>query len=163
MSPKLPCELLPGDHLIYTGRAFVDRLIQLKTFSMASHIEIYAGSDQSAASRPGKRKGVRLYPLRKEDLAYVLRPTMPFDFQAAMVWFYGHAIGAPYAYTELVNFFLPGAVFNAQGMVCSTFARMFDEHGSFYPFKPEWTELKVAPANFLMVNCFDWVWTKEKM
>jgi hypothetical protein len=150
-------EILPGDVLIYTGNSLIDWAIKLKTWSRACHCEIYIGGDKSVAARWPR---ISLYPLRKEGLAYVLRPVGKLDMGTGMEWFYSRANGLPYAYWELLNFYLPYGSINVRGMICSSFAARFLKHCGFMPFAPEWPKDKVAPANFLMLppQVFDWVW-----
>ena len=84
-------ELEPGDILLYGGRGLVDRLIQFRTWSDVSHIEIYVGEGRSVASRNGI--GVGKYPLRlPEGIRRVYRLKNKFnfpsfDFEKSLAWF----------------------------------------------------------------------------
>lgn len=69
-TPQFP-ELRPGDLLLYGGGSLAAWLIQFRTWSDVSHVEIYLGGGRSLASRAA---GVDIYPLRVLNLRRVLRP-----------------------------------------------------------------------------------------
>jgi hypothetical protein len=134
-----------GDVLLYRGRGLYSWFIGLKTWHFnVSHVEVYVGDLQSAASRDGK--GVGLYPVRLSDLAYVLRPAVPFQPRAAMWWFYKEANGLSYGWSDLLQFV--GLNINGKGMVCSPFATEFLRAGAVPVFNKE-PALKIAPFQFL--------------
>lgn len=79
--------LLPGDCLLYGPKpgSIFGWIIARKTWHGISHCELYVGKGRSCASRDGQ--GVGQYPLRTDQLAYVLRPTYPLDWAAYWKWF----------------------------------------------------------------------------
>ncbi|MEZ5421122.1 MAG: hypothetical protein R2708_27810 [Vicinamibacterales bacterium] len=77
--------LAPGDCLLYGGRGFFNRVIQVKTWSRYSHVEIYDGDGWSLASRNGI--GVARYPVRTDDLLTVLRLRTPFEMAGIRAYF----------------------------------------------------------------------------
>jgi hypothetical protein len=72
--------------------------------------------------QPRRAGGVGRYPYRAADLAYVLRPRLPFDLSAAMAWFES-VNGQPYGWLDLLAFVGWGG--DAKGVVCSPFATQF--------------------------------------
>jgi len=116
-SPPAP---QPGDCLLYRPTGFFGRLIAIKTWHPLSHVEVYVGKGVSVASRDGE--GVGYYPLRLEQLAYVLRPTVPLDL-AAGLRYARRMTGTPYGWMDLLNFV--GVNVDSKGIVCSPFATEF--------------------------------------
>jgi hypothetical protein len=135
MSPEL---LRPGDVLLYGPTGLFGRLIALKTWHALSHVEIYIGGGQSAASRDGL--GVAIYQARLHDAKHALRPTVPFSVMRALAWFAVHAKGQPYGWLDLLAFL--GVSKDMPGMVCSSFATQFLRAGGVPVFRDE-------PANFI--------------
>ena len=132
-----------GDILLYKPVSFYGRLIAVKTWHSISHVEIYDGSYRSLASRDGQ--GVGRYPLRMDQLAYVLRPTVPLDFDKGHVWFDGMN-GTPYGWLDLLAFV--GLNVNAKGIVCSPFAAGYLRACGWNVFPSDPIE-KIAPFQFL--------------
>src|SRR5690606_3796554 len=87
------CLLKPGDVLVYARSGFFNRLIELKTYSHVSHVELYLGNGKTSASRNGV--GVDTYDFDPYGLGYVLRPQGPVDMEKLMA---GHKsrLGAAY-------------------------------------------------------------------
>lgn len=101
MPPMDYGRLAPGDVLLYGGIGWVNRLIQLKTWSRYSHVEIYDGHGWSLASRNGI--GVGRFPLRTEGLLTVLRLRVAFDMDALRDW-HETVDGQPYDWWGLLAF-----------------------------------------------------------
>jgi hypothetical protein len=152
-----PTTLLPGDHLLYgPGRSIFNRIVCLKTWSPVSHIEIYVGHSVSVASRNGI--GVRQFPVRLTDLAFVLRPLQPVNMAPAMAWFASSAKGQAYDWKGLLCFVLAVKQGSRDKMFCSEFATRWDRHAFIHSFSPTWDADKVAPGNYLMSPAFRIVW-----
>ena len=149
----------PGDHLIYNSmKDLVDWGIMLKTGSPACHIEICIAPGKAVAARNGI--GVDDYPLRKEGLAWILRPKSPLDITSGLEWFYRSAHGQKYGWAELFNFWLPFSDLPSDGMICSTFAAFFGDACGFEAFNQNYDHNKISPADYTKSGAFDWVWTK---
>lgn len=137
-------QLRTGDVLLYKGTGLFSRLIGIKTWHFdVTHVEVYIGTRESAASRDGKGAGI--YPIRLDGLMYVQRPTVPLQLKAALDWHYREAAGAPYGWGDLLVF--AGMNVNAKGMVCSPYATDFLRAGAIPVFNRE-PSLKVAPFQF---------------
>lgn len=93
--------LMPGDVLLYGGRSFMSRLIQIKTWSRYSHCEMYDGGGYSLASRDGI--GVGRYPVRGDGLLAILRVRVPMDMDAIRNW-HETVDGQPYDWWGLLAF-----------------------------------------------------------
>ncbi len=157
---KLP-ELLPGDHLVYNTQDFFGLVTRIKTWSYATHIEVYIGNGKSVASRNGI--GVNVYPLRLTELAYVLRPNVAiFDIDRGMRWFEHHAKGQGYDWLGLLCFTLAVKQGAPHKMFCSEFARRFDRECQIASFNPNWDADKTAPGDFLKSPAFTWIYTNVK-
>lgn len=153
-------ELLPGDHLIYSGFGLADWFVMIKTGSWACHVERYDGSDMVMASRPWV--GIGRYAFSRKGLSAVLRPNQPLDLEAGRHWFYCiPQQQKPYSWPELFNFFLPFSVIKTRGMTCATFIAALDRYSGLDVFNPMWPENKISPADFLKSGMFDWVWSKK--
>jgi len=135
--------LLPGDVLLYKPKGLYGWLIRVKTWHPIAHVEIDMGDGMSAASRDGKGPGY--YPNRFTDLAYVLRPRVPFDLAAAKRYV-DSTIGLPYGWADLLNFI--GVTIDARGIVCSPFATEVLRAGGVPVFNSERSNL-IAPFQFL--------------
>lgn len=136
-------QLKSGDILLYRPSGLFGRLIAVKTWHAISHVEIYAGIQRSFASRDGL--GVDHYPVRTQDLAYVLRPQVLLDFVGGVEWFEQHK-GAPYGWLDLLNFI--GVPIDSHGMVCSSFAAGFLRACDWDIFPTDPIN-RVAPFQFL--------------
>lgn len=142
---ELP-RLLPGDVLLYAGGGFFSRVIQFKTWSRYSHVEIYDGHGRSVAARDGI--GVGRYPLRLDGLRAILRPKEPFDVEAAREWF-KTVDGQPYDWFGLLAF----TSAKRQGkenwkMFCSEFATRHLRQGKVDPFS-DYDADGIAPGEFI--------------
>jgi hypothetical protein len=149
-------DLIPGDVLLYKATGFYGKVIALKTWHNIGHVEVYIGESRSAASRD--RKGVGLYPVRFADLAYVLRPIVPFQLRAALDWFHRDANGLPYGWADLL--FFAGLNINRKGIVCSPFATQFLRAGGVPVFNKEMAE-RIAPFQFQTSELLAQVWSAE--
>lgn len=152
-------ELFPGDHLIYGRHKGWDPfswVTQIKTWSPAVHIEVYAGDGRSFASRNGL--GVALYPWRADQLIAILRPLNKFDMDSARRWFYEVANGEGYDWLGLLCFTYAVSQGDPTKMFCSEFATRFGRMGGVDAVHRDFDADKVAPAAFLMSPSFDHVW-----
>ena len=150
-----PCDLLPGDHLLYgPGYSIVEHIVCIKTWCWVCHIEIYIGGGRSIASR--NMIGVGQYPLRLAQLAYVLRPVSfsPPNVEAVMEWF-KTVDGEGYDFLGLMCFFLAVKRGSLDRMFCSEFACRADRPMAINSFARHWDADKVAPGNFLMSPAFE--------
>ncbi len=94
-------QIKAGDVLLYSGKGWIDRAIQAKTWSRYSHCEIYDGGGYALASRNGI--GVSRYPVRLHGLLAIMRLRVPFDMQAIRDWF-DSVDGQPYDWWGLLAF-----------------------------------------------------------
>lgn len=150
--------LRPGDVLLYTGGSFFSRLIQFKTWSRYSHVEVYDGEGLSVASRDGQ--GVGRYPLRMDGLRVILRPLGKFDVEAARAWF-PTVDGQPYDWFGLLAF----TSAKRQGknnwkMFCSEFACRYLRAGGVDPFS-KYDADGIAPGEFIKSSTLIIVWKSE--
>lgn len=156
-------ELQPGDVLLYQGRGFFSWAIRVKTFSPVSHVELAAGDGRAFASRDGE--GVGTYPLRKDDLYAILRPTVPFtEFEwDALVKVQAHSIGQAYDWWGLFGFFHPGTgVDGTSKAFCSEhIARLFKLAGRPL-FGFAYPSDKVTPGMFLACPLLDTIWQETR-
>lgn len=137
--------LRPGDTLLYGPVGFFGWLIKFHTGGPCAHVEVYMGNGQTIASRDGA--GVNRYPLRLAQLVTVLRPTRPFNADAAWFWFDWHGKGQKYGWADLLNFC--GYRVNAPGMVCSPCATYVLRAGGVPVFGTVEAE-HIAPNDFLL-------------
>lgn len=158
MNQQIPL-LQPGDHLLYEGNNIFDMVINVKTWSLVSHIEIYAGDGKTVASRNGR--GVDMYNYSPMNLHAVLRPSGAFDFSLGMKWFDETAKGQKYDWKGLLCFALAVKQGSPNKMFCSEFANRFDNHAGFFPFNYNWDSDKIAPGNFLMSPAFSWIYVRN--
>lgn len=151
-------ELKPGDCLLYHPVPFspshfmgwlFGEAIARKTWHNISHVEVYAGKEQSVASRDGK--GVDIYPFRSDQLAYILRPTQNFNFDEAFNWFLT-VKGQGYDWKGLLRFVYTNEASTyslaPQKMFCSEFATRFYRAGGLDLFGGEDADA-IAPFQFL--------------
>jgi hypothetical protein len=148
--------LKPGDVLIYGGHGLVDLVINLKTWSFASHVEIAVTENLSIASRNGI--GVGLYSHRSKGLRYVLRPNILFDFDNGMAWFKSCANGKPYAWSDLLGF-INIRLDTGDGLICSEFAAMFFDHCAAPLFSPQYPRGVICPRDNLISPRLDLIWS----
>jgi hypothetical protein len=135
----------PGDCLIFSRSGLFDDIIRVKTWSPATHVEIYLNADKTVASRNGK--GVAIYPADLSGLYCVLRPQDGlFDINKAIAAF-PKWNGRPYGWLALFSFCLIDL--HDKGLFCSEFATLFYRDGGFDPFNETIKADTVAPATFL--------------
>jgi uncharacterized protein YycO len=151
--------LLPGDALIYRPSNLVGYIIALKTWTWASHIEIYIGDLQSIAARPS---GVNIYPIRYDKYTtHVLRPKKKLNVKKAMDWFHTEAMNDKYDYIGLFDFFsYKDGKLSPKAEVCSVLASLWYNQAGFYPFSKDYPINKISPAQFLQSNAFHIIWKK---
>jgi hypothetical protein len=158
----LPPYMLPGDICLYKTKGLYGWFIRFHTGHKIGHVEVYVGNGESVASRD--RIGVGKYPFREEDLAYILRATVPVNLANGMLWF-TTVKGQPYGWADLLQFC--GYEVDGKGMVCSPFATMFCRAmgliGKNDPFNGEPAN-KIAPFQFKLSPLFttirDFVFTQ---
>lgn len=143
LSFTLPNSLQPGDVLLYKPKGFFGWVIRLKTWHPIAHVEVYMGDGTSAASRDGQ--GVGRYPWRNTELAYVLRPGVPFDVGKANAYI-DSMVGTRYGWWDLLNF--TGWKVDTKGIVCSPFATELLRAAGVPVFNDEASNL-IAPFEFL--------------
>lgn len=152
-----PVELQFGDCLLYSTKwDLVDIIIRIKSWSVASHVEVYVGGNQSVASRNGI--GVNKYPLRREGLVAVLRPKAPLDRDAGMAWFYSQACGQKYDFLGLMCFFLAVKRGSPDRQFCSEFSTNFYRACQFEPFNADDSADTIAPGTNLFSSQLEHVW-----
>lgn len=145
----------PGDCLLYRPRGVFGWIIAVKTWHRIAHVEVAIGDGEAVASRDGV--GVGRYPLRLEDLAYILRPRAPFNLSAALRWF-ATVDDQRYDWVGLMRFVLVGSVAkvaNNRAQFCSEFATRFYRAGALEPFHASEDADAIAPATFLLSEDFD--------
>jgi hypothetical protein len=137
--------LQPGDVLLYSGNGLVGWWIKIKTWSDVSHCETYIGEDMTAGSR--EPFGVRTFqPVRRKNLKYVYRPTVPFDFKKGWKW-HKTVVGQRYDFLGLLVFYLAAKSGRMDRMFCSEHtARMANEMG-IMPFGSCDCD-RIAPGQF---------------
>jgi len=133
----------PGDVLLYRPTGLYGWFIRVKTWHPIGHVEIAMGNGLSTASRD--KQGVNYYPTRTSDLAYVLRPAVAFDLEAAQRYV-STMIGMPYGWWDLANFV--GIPVDSKGIVCSPYATLVLRAGTVPIFAREAANL-IAPFQFL--------------
>ncbi len=136
-------ELQPGDILLYGGGDVVSRLIQFRTWSDVSHIEIYVGDGRSVASRNGV--GVGQYPLRVAGLRRVYRPKVFLNLLQGLNWF-ATVNGTPYGWADLLRFYLINVP--TKGLICSEFADLFFRNCNLPLFNTNYPEGAVCPGDY---------------
>jgi hypothetical protein len=146
--------LQPGDCLLYRPTGILGRIIAIKTWHPVAHVEIAVAPGKAVAARD--LRGVNLYPTRWSELAYVVRPTAPFDIKKAMEYF-DEVRGQPYDLFGLFRFFgKKGETTDKQ--FCSEFATRFYRAGGLDPFPGEPADL-VPPFYFAgLTDGFQVIW-----
>ena len=121
MTPIAQYQLQPGDILVFSRRTLYNLVIMLKTWSMATHTEVYIGDGRTIASRNGK--GCANYPLDLDGIYRVLRPVIPFDLKSGIADFNSKYNGKPYGWLALFSFCLIDLHDN--GLFCSELTTLF--------------------------------------
>ena len=162
-----PRSLIPGDVLLY-GRTpflksplgwFFGLVINIKTWSRYSHVEVFVGNGISMASRDGV--GVGYYPFRTEQLEKVRRPSAKdFDFKRGSKWVFS-VDGQKYDWLGLLCFTYAVHSGSKTKQFCSEFATRFYRKAGLEPFNPEVDADHVAPAQFDQSAAFRTVWKKS--
>lgn len=148
--------LQPGDVLLYRPTGVFGFLISLKTWHRISHVEVVVAPGTAVASRDAK--GVNEYPLRWAQLAYVLRPTVPFDLTKAMEYF-KTVKGQKYDFFGLLAFYRTKAAASNGKQFCSEFATNFYRAGGLDPFHGERAEI-IPPFYFeTLADGFKKIWS----
>lgn len=151
-------ELMPGDILLYGGSGLVDRLIQFRTWSDVSHIEIYVGEGRSVASRNGI--GVGLWDRRLDGLrrVYRVKAGVVFDLEKSVAWF-KTVDGTGYGWFDLLRFYLINVP--TKKLICSEFADLFFRNGGLPLFNTNYPEGAVCPGDFEKISdlVVDELWT----
>jgi hypothetical protein len=155
--------LRAGDCLFYGGWDIENLVVGLKTWSRATHIEVFVGNGFSMASRPGT--GCHIYPLRKQGIRYILRPAGKLDLENGMAFFHSNMEGLAYGYTDLTQF-LPALDwcfkklgFKVHGIICSQAGDEFYRACAFRAFNTNYPAGMVVPRDFLVSPVFDLVWS----
>jgi hypothetical protein len=143
---NLPADLIPGDVLLYSGTSFFSKVIEVKTFSAISHVEVYFGDGKTVTARP---EGANIYDFTPVDLAEVRRPTFPIDIKRAEPWL--NAIkGMPYGWPDM-EIFAGLKAPNDGSLVCSEVSAMLLHNartGELSTFATDADLRRIAPAHF---------------
>lgn len=149
----------PGDIWVFARKGFFNRIVQIKTWSRFSHVEVVAYQTDHGPELAASRNvvGVNLYQPEPEGLALIVRPTVPFDRHAAVRWFIDRAYGQGYDYIGLLNFFTARTLGNNNRMFCSEFATRFLRRGGIDPFPGADADC-VPPSWFALNSVLSVVW-----
>lgn len=162
-----PSKLIAGDCLLYKRTPFrrsplgwfFGLVINVKTWSRFSHVEVYDGDGKSLASRDGK--GVGRYKLRMEELAEVRRPTaLNFCHETGSRWF-NSVEGQKYDWLGLLCFTLAVRQGARDKMFCSEFATRFYRKSGLELFNPDDDADKIAPAQMHQTPTLTTVWSEK--
>jgi hypothetical protein len=153
---KFPDDLCIGDVLLYHGTSLFNRITDLKTGGLVDHVEIYVGDGKTVAARP---EGFNLYDFRPEGLAQVRRLTIPFDKDAADVWF-EHVRGVEYDTPGLLQFFNIDESNN--GFICSVGGAYYLRMGHALLFADDCDWNKLSPRDFQIVREAIAIWNRPK-
>jgi len=153
ISPKLE----PGDVLVYNRSGRMNWVIRIKTWSRFTHVEVAISDAQVFASRNGE--GVGIYRVDPQGLAMVLRPSPPFDVDAALKWArFANVLGQGYDWLGLLNFTYARLASRENGkMFCSEAAVRFLRQGGLDPF-PRVDADTIAPRDFTLSPLFIPTW-----
>jgi hypothetical protein len=102
--------------------------------------------------------------METKKLAYVLRPKPehPFNFDAAMAWFWDKANGQSYDFWGLFCFYLAAKQSSKTKQFCSELLTRWYRAGGFGPVS-EWCDADdVSPAQFLQSTGYDLVWRAKE-
>jgi len=136
---------------LYGPRGVFGWVIWLKTWHNICHCETFYCPGYSLASRDGQ--GVGIYPFRRTQLLYVLRPVVgPPDSWITRADEWALSLrGTPagrYGWLELLGFF--GFHVRSQGMICSQFVTEYIRRWGWNIFPTEDADA-VAPFEFLLL------------
>ncbi len=152
-------DLKPGDLLVFSRRTIFDWAVRVKTWSVATHTEVYIGGGKTVASRNGKGCAVYLEDL--DGLYCVLRPTCKLDIGAGLSTYYAKWDGKPYGWLALFEFCLIDL--HSRGIFCSELSTMFLRACGCEPFNELIDADMVSPGNCLYVpRCvMELAWIRE--
>ena len=159
-SPAFLAALCPGDVLLFNRKSIYNWVINVKTWSRISHVEVVETANHGhvtiAASRNGK--GVKRFEPDWRGLALVLRPVPTLlGLDVARAWF-ETVRGQKYDWLGLLNFAYARAVGKDNGkMFCSEFATRFMRRAGL-PLFPEQDADTIAPRDFLLTSQLYPVW-----
>lgn len=155
---NIPNDLMPGDMILYYTPCLLDDIIAEKTGMEVGHVEIYAGNNQSMASREG---GVNLYPFRDDHIICIRRPVQKLNWQSGMDWFNGIAKGQGYDVKGLFCF----TSFVHEGedgkMFCSEFALNFYRACLIEPCNPIQRSDHTSPRDLWILGSFQTIFHSE--
>ena len=155
-----PSILNHGDALIFSRKGVFDTIIRIKTWSPATHVEIYIGNGKTVAARNGI--GCAVYPVDLNGLYCVLRPKLKsFDLVKAMAAFSANEDGRPYGWLALFSFCLLDL--HDKGRFCSELATIFWRDGGFDAFN-RWIKAEiVAPGDLLYIHhsVVERIWSRD--
>ena len=155
MITQIPNELLPGDMILHYESCLLDDIIAEKTGMEVGHVEIYAGNNQSMASRA---TGVNLYSFRPDHIVCIRRSKQPLNFESGMEWFNSFAKGQPYDVKGLLCF----TSFIHEGedgkMFCSEFALNFYRNCLTEPCNPSQRADHTSPRDLWTWDSFETIW-----
>lgn len=160
-TPFDPSILRPGDCLLYGPRGVVGFLINLKGWwHGVSHCEMYEGCIDGVHYALASRDsiGVNRYQLRTDNLAFVLRPTEPFNLDVAVEWFERVARGQRYDWTAIWRFLKPGdetSDYDPNRQICSAFLTRLYRAGGLRVFSTFEDANRVHPFQFLTSPMLD--------
>lgn len=170
MNPML--RLQPGDVVCYSGSSLFSRVIQAKTWSWVSHVEVVCRSGYvdvvdgvvernwklpAPVSVTSKEKGVQVYPFDFAEIYAILRPSLPFNDLAAWTWFERKAKGQPYDVLGMLAFTSAKLQGKDNGkMFCSEFCTRYLRMGNV-PVFHGYDADGVAPGEFLKSELFDFL------
>jgi hypothetical protein len=147
----IPSDLKVGDILLYSSLDIFDIVIELKESDGKAHIEIFAGNNESWASRNGI--GVNIYPFRSQGLVAVRRPNGIFNKIKVDAWFADGVRGMKYGWSDILASL---AIENAgsgttdikhfNGVDCSHFAAALMEVAECPQFDTGYSKNKITPA-----------------
>lgn len=156
--PGFPCDLKPGDVLVYSGSSWWSRLIRIKTWSRATHVEMVSANGRKAY---GAREdsGVGTWDLRIEGLVAVLRydgldmlDVVEFHLRCTRP-------RQGYDFLGLLRFFTWGAQ-STDRQFCSEYVTRLLRAGGVRPFAPGLDADLVPPSYFEASPVPRVVWTR---
>jgi len=150
---NFPSDLHPGDILLYSTKTIVDDLIEWKTSGTAAHVEIYAGSNSSWASRNGIGCGSGAYPYRNAGLCMVRRPVQSFNVSVASAFFNANLKNQPYGFVDILDEI--GIERKGGGVDCSHAAALLLEAAGCPQFDLNYPKSLISPRDFQIVSTSD--------
>lgn len=150
---QIPDDLKRGDALLYFTADITDAIIAWKEGDSldrlrVSHIEIYAGSGSSWASRNGI--GVALYPFRATGLQVVRRPVQTFDAGNRVDEWFMTINGASYGWKDILA--TAGIRAGGNGVDCAHFAALLMQVAACPQFSDTINLAQITPFDFVKVR-----------